>query len=102
MNRPVRRPSTRVAPLLRSPRRALPRALAPIVASTACLWAPAALAQAIAPTAQAEPAAAAPPGLPPADSATPGPRTVELTTLRIMRQKNMLSEDEYQSAVRDL
>jgi hypothetical protein len=79
------------------------RTLLPLVVSSVSFWATGALAQA---TPAAAPAgAAAPPSATPqpaADPAGAGSHVVDLTTLRIMRQKNILSEDEYQSALRDL
>jgi hypothetical protein len=82
-------------------RRTLLLAVAPFLCSSA-LWASAARAQQ--PAAEPTPA---PAGQPPAAPATPqapaaAPAGVEITTLRIMRQKGILSEEEYQSAVHDL
>jgi hypothetical protein len=38
----------------------------------------------------------------PVPAAPTAPHPVELTTLRILRQKNVLTEEEYQSALKDL
>lgn len=76
-------------------------AFAPFLCSSVLLADPA-LAQ---PAAAPEPAPTSAPAAPqpaPAPQPTAAPTGPELTTLRIMREKNMISEAEYQSALRDL
>lgn len=83
-------------------RRTLRLALAPFLCSSA-LWADAARAQTAPEPAQppaGQPPAAQPPATTPAPSAQPA--GVQITTLRIMREKNIISEEEYESALRDL
>lgn len=90
-------------------RRTLPLALAPFLCSSA-LWADAARAQtAPAPEPAQPPAGQSPTVTPPATSTAPAVQSSaaaatgpQLMTLRIMRDKNILSEEEYQSALRDL
>jgi hypothetical protein len=75
--------------------------VAPLLPSS-LLWTAGALAQSAPPAPADAPPAAPAPAAPPAPSAAPTGQPLELSTLRILREKNVLSEEEYQSALRDL